>query len=398
MANLPKTEDCIAWLEKLVAFDTVSHKSNLPLIEDVKAYLEGFGFETRLTPNEEGDKANLWATIGPKDRGGIVLSGHTDVVPVEGQDWATEPFKLTEKNGRLYGRGSADMKGFLACCLAHAERMAASDLKTPFHFAFSYDEEVGCTGVLGLVHDVRDNLPAPQAVIVGEPTLMTIVGGHKGGHSYETIVHGVDGHSSMPDLGANAIIAAAKIITFLDGIHERLRANADTTNGFEPPHTTLDIGVIEGGQAHNIIPARCSFKWGFRTVPGDDGAAIAREVLDFIENEVEPPLKAIGEKMGVKAFIENIPRHDLPTFIPDENSAAEHLVRQLTGLNHSGRVSYGTEASHFQQAGFHGVIFGPGSIEQAHLPDEFIAIDQLAQCSAFLAKLTDWAVANKQVA
>lgn len=398
MANLPQTKDCVAWLEELVAFDTTSRNSNLDLIEHIRAYLEPLGFKTRLTHNEEGTKANLWASIGPEGKGGIVLSGHTDVVPVDGQDWASDPFKLSQRDGNLYGRGSADMKGFIACCMAHAQRMAASHLKTPLHFAFSYDEEVGCTGVLGLIQDMRDNLPIPQAVIVGEPTMMSLVGGHKGGHSYETVVHGVDGHSSMPDLGANAIIIAAKIIAFLDGLHDELRANADPSNGFEPPHTTLDIGLIEGGTAHNIIPARCSFTWGFRTVPGDEGAELAQRVFDYIEQVIEPDLQRIGDKMGVKVGVENIPRHDLPTFVPDETSPAERLVRHLTGLNHSGRVAYGTEASHFQQAGVPGVIFGPGSIEQAHLPDEFIATSQLEQCNTFIAKLTDWAAQNEVIA
>ncbi len=393
----PTTEDCIKWLERLVGFDTTSRNSNLALIEHVKSVLEPLGYDVRLTHNTEGTKANLWATIGPRDTGGIVLSGHTDVVPVDGQDWGTDPFVLTEQNGKLFGRGSADMKGFIACIMAHAERMAATHLKMPLHFAFSYDEEVGCTGVLGLVEDMRANLPAPQAVIVGEPTMMQLVGGHKGGHSYETIVHGIDGHSSRPELGANAIVAAAKIIAFLDGLHGRLRDAADPANGFTPPNTTVDIGLIDGGAAHNIIPARCAFTWGFRTVPGDNGAALAQEVFDFVEREIEPDLKAVGDRMGVKAWVEHVPRHDLPTFVPDETSPAEAIIRHLTGLNHSMRVSYGTEASHFQQAGVPGVIFGPGDIAQAHLPDEFIAIDQLAQCNAFLADLTDWAAANERI-
>ena len=208
----PTSQDCIDALGRLVAFDTTSRNSNLDLIEFIRKELATAGIDSRLTFNNEKTKANLWATIGPKDRGGIVLSGHTDVVPVDGQDWACDPFAMEERDGKLYGRGTADMKGFVACVFTHARRMAELDLKTPLHFAFSYDEEVGCTGVQGLVADMHDNLPTPMAVIVGEPTLMQIVGGHKGGRSYKTTVRGVDGHSSAPDLGANAIFAAAKIV------------------------------------------------------------------------------------------------------------------------------------------------------------------------------------------
>jgi len=390
----PTAKDCIATLGKLVAFDTTSRNSNLELIEFVREELAAIGIESRLTFNEEKTKANLWATIGPQDRGGIVLSGHTDVVPVDGQDWASDPFTMEEREGLLYGRGTADMKGFVACAFTHAKRMAGLDLKTPFHFAFSYDEEVGCTGVQGLVADMRDNLPTPMAVIVGEPTLMQIVGGHKGGRSYKTTIRGVDGHSSAPDLGANAIFAAAKIVNFLQEFQAKLKANGDPANKFDPCYTTVDCGLIQGGTAHNIIPAECTIGWGLRSVPGDDTDALVREIFDFIEREVEPDLKAISLEAGVN----HVQRNDLPTFRPDESSPAETLLRHLTGLNESGRVAYGTEAAHFQNAGVPGVIFGPGSITQAHLPDEFIAVEQMRKCHEFMVDLTDWAVANERIA
>ena len=389
----PTSSDCIAMLERLVAYDTTSHLSNLDLIRDVQGELEEIGAITRLTYNDEKTKANLWATIGPTDRGGVLLSGHTDVVPVEGQDWASDPFTLTEREGKLFGRGSADMKGFVACCMAHAARMRDADLKVPIHFAFSYDEEVGCTGVQGLVADMEANIPLPIAAIIGEPTSMQIVGGNKGGRGVITTVHGVDGHSSMPHLGANAIFAASRIINYLQDMAKRLEKSADPNNGFEPHFTTVDCGLIKGGTAANIIPASCEFVWGFRNVPEDDPAALVQEVLDFIEREIEPDLKAISPSAGVTHDL----RHDVPGLSPDETSPAESLLRHLTGLNQSGRVAYGTEAGHFQNAGVPGVIFGPGSINQAHLPDEFISIDQMNECHSFLLKLTDWAASNEGI-
>ncbi len=389
----PTAQDCIAALAELVKFDTTSRNSNLQLIEFVQSELNAIGIKSRLTFDDEKTKANLWATIGPDIEGGVVLSGHTDVVPVDGQDWSSDPFELTERDGRLFARGTCDMKGFVACAFAHAQAMANADLKVPVHFAFSYDEEVGCVGVQGLIKDMEENLPQPLAVIVGEPTSMQIVGAHKGGHSYVTTVRGLDGHSSAPDLGANAIFYAARILTFIEKLRERIKADGDPTNGFSPHYTTVDCGVIHGGTARNIIPAACEFSWGFRNVPGDDTHAFAQEVFDYIEKEIEPELKAISPHCGVS----HVEQHYLPAMIPDEQSPAETLLRHLTGLNQSGRVAYGTEAAHFQNAGVPGVIFGPGSIKQAHLPDEYIDISQMTACHNFMLKLTEWAASNGQV-
>ncbi len=380
-------DECIAMLGDLIAYDTTSVKSNLQLIEHFQNYLNDLGIESRLTFNKENNKANLWATIGPPDKSGIVLSGHTDVVPVADQNWTSDPFSMAQRGDRLFGRGTSDMKGFVACVLAHAADMKRRDLKIPLHFAFSYDEEVGCTGVLGLIDDITDNLPLPIAVIVGEPTSMQIIGGNKGGRTLRTEVHGVDGHSSRPELGANAIMAAARIIGFIENLQNRLRDKADPDNGFVPPYTTIDLGVISGGTANNVIPALCEFSWGFRMIPTDDVDALEAEVLQFIDREITPSLKAISPNACVITK-RNI---DVPALLPDEGSPAESLLRHLTGLNRSGRVSYGTEAGHFQKAGIPGVIFGPGNIEQAHLPDEYIEVDQMHLCSEFLTKLTDWA-------
>ncbi len=387
MTTEERHQKCMDLLGQLVAFDTTSAHSNLELISYLQKYLDELGISHRLTYNEERNKANLWATIGPDIPGGIVLSGHTDVVPVAGQDWSSDPFTLERRGDRLFGRGTCDMKGFVACAVAHADDFKQRELAVPIHFAFSYDEEVGCIGVLGLIKDVVANLPLPRAVIVGEPTSMKIIGGNKGGRSYITTVTGVDGHSSLPDLGANAILAANRIISKLVAIQDRLKQQADPDNGFVPPYTTLDLGLINGGTASNIIPAKCEFHWGFRGLPFEDMDAIEVEVLSTIRDEIEPDLKSVSAKAGITTRVKS----DVPALKPDEEGAAEQLVRHLSQLNESGRVSYGTEAGHFQNAGIPGVIFGPGSIEQAHLPDEYIDVEQMKACSDFLTRLADWA-------
>ena len=377
----------IEWLDRLVAFDTTSRLSNLELIDDVQTYLHGLGIPTRLTRNEEGGKANLWATIGPEDRGGVVLSGHTDVVPVDGQDWSRDPFKMYRENGKLFARGTCDMKGFCAIALALAPEMKRRDLKTPIHFAFSYDEEVGCLGVRGLIKDVVENLPLPRAVVVGEPTSMKIIGGNKGGRAFRTTVRGVPGHSSEPHRGANSIMAAARIISFIEDLQGELAAAADPDSPFDPPYTTFDLGVIEGGTAHNIIPEFTHFNWGYRGLPDEVPDALENRIRAFIDGTIEPKLKAIADHAGVTTALRNV----TPPLMPDTESAAEQLIRHLTGLNESGTVAFGTEAGLFQQAGIPGVIFGPGSIQQAHQPDEFIEVSQMAECVGFIEKLIDWA-------
>ncbi|MBM86208.1 MAG: acetylornithine deacetylase [Rhodospirillaceae bacterium] len=377
----------IEWLDRLIALDTTSRLSNLKLIEEVRAYLDGLHIPTRITQNEDGTKANLWATIGPEDKGGVVLSGHTDVVPVDGQNWSRDPFRMHREDGKLYGRGTADMKGFCAIALALAPKMQKRDLKTPIHFAFSYDEEVGCLGVRSLIKDVIENLPLPRAVVVGEPTSMKIIGGNKGGRAFRTTVRGVPGHSSEPQRGANSIMAAARIITFIEDLQHELANNADPDCPFDPPYTTFDLGVIEGGTAHNIIPEYTHVHWGFRGLPNDNLEALEKRILDYIDAEITPKLQAIAAHAGVTTEL----RNDTPPLMPDSESPAEQLIRHLTGLNESGTVAFGTEAGLFQQAGIPGVIFGPGSIQQAHQPDEFIEINQLAECLAFVEKLTDWA-------
>jgi len=373
-------------LQQITAFDTTSRESNLQLIAHIQSYLDNLGIESRLTYNEDQSKANLWATIGPEIAGGVVLSGHIDVVPVDGQAWSHDPFTMWQDDGKLFGRGVVDMKGFVAVALALAPLMLRKELKIPIHFAFSYDEEVGCVGVRGLIKDVSKNLPLPAAVIVGEPTSMQIIGGHKGSRSFHTIVKGVPAHSSDPRLGANSIMAAARIVTYLEELQRELVAGAAADCPFDPPYTTIDLGQIHGGTANNIIPEFTQIDWGMRILPTDDGAALEQQVREFIDKEIDPDLKKVAQHAGVDTDMYNV----VPPLLPDESSAAEQLIRHLTGLNQSGTVSFGTEAGLFQEAGIPAVVFGPGSITQAHQPDEFIELSQIQECIDFGYQLIEW--------
>lgn len=379
----------IALIERLVAHDTTSRNSNLALIDEVRAYLLEHGVAARLTRDKTGGKANLWATIGPEIAGGVVLSGHTDVVPVDGQKWTSDPFAVSRRDGRLYGRGTCDMKGFVATALALVPDMVKARLSVPIHLALSYDEEVGCLGVRGIIQDVTGNLPRPRAVIVGEPTSMQLIGGNKGTRVYHTDITGVPAHSSQPSHGASAIEAAARLVGFLGELGREFAANADPLSPFDPPCSTFNAGVIHGGTAHNIVAESCHLTWSVRLVPTDDPDAIEARIRRFCERELDPGLKAAAPHAGVVTeMVTNV-----PGLAPDETSAAEALVRHLTGLNASGVVAYGAEAGLFQQAGIPAVIFGPGSIDQAHKADEFVAIDQIDECGAFVEKLIDWAKA-----
>ncbi|MEQ8815572.1 MAG: acetylornithine deacetylase [Thalassobaculum sp.] len=377
----------IAMIERLVGYDTTSRNSNLELIEDVRGYLAEHGVEARLTRDETGGKANLWATIGPDVAGGVVLSGHTDVVPVDGQKWTSDPFAVARRDGRLYGRGTCDMKGFVATALALVPEMAKAGLRVPIHLALSYDEEVGCLGVRGIIQDVTGNLPRPRAVIVGEPTSMQLIGGNKGTRVYHTDITGVPAHSSQPALGASAIDAAARLVGFLGELGREFEADADPLSAFDPPCSTFNVGVIHGGTAHNIVAETCHLTWSVRLVPTDDADAIEARIRRFCDDELEPALKAAAPHAGVVT----VRVTDVPGLQPDETSAAEALVRHLTGLNASGVVAYGAEAGLFQQAGIPAVIFGPGSIDQAHKADEFVDVSQIDECGAFVEKLIAWA-------
>lgn len=374
-------------IDRLIAFDTTSALSNLALIDFVEDYLHSYDVPTRRTVNAEGTKANLFATIGPDIEGGIVLSGHTDVVPVAGQDWHSDPFTVVEQDGKLFGRGTSDMKSFSAVALALLPEFLARPLKKPIHLALSYDEEVGCLGVRSLIEDLAANLPRPAMVIIGEPTSMRIVNGHKGISVYETRITGQAAHSSQPHRGGNAIIAAAMLIDFIRQMAEEKRANAIPESGYEPPYTTFNVGVINGGTAQNIIAQNCNFQWEHRTLPGDDPAAILARYESYAAETVLPKLR----EFAPEAKIETALRSSVPALTPEEDGAAEQLVRLLTGLNASEVVSFATEGGLFQEIGISTVMCGPGSIDQAHQPNEFIELSQVAACESFLNKLADWA-------
>jgi len=378
-------------LETLVGFDTVSAKSNMALIEWVRGYLARHGVESSVIPNAEGTKANLYATLGPRRAGGVVLSGHTDVVPVEGQKWSSEPFAMLRRDGRLFGRGTADMKGFIACTLAAVPDFLGAKLKTPIHFAFSYDEEVGCIGVPHLLARLARDLPKPAAAIIGEPTMMRVVTGHKGLTAWRTVFTGVEAHSSRIEEAVSAIFFASRFIEYLQGVAEELRQGAKDP-AFEPPFTTINVGRIAGGQALNIVPGQCTVEWEFRPLPSTDYQALGARIRAHVEGE----LRAAMKKKHPAANAELVQLAGGPGLMPEPNSIAEALARKLTGANRSGTVAYGTEAGLFQRTGISAVVCGPGDIEQAHKPDEFVAVDQLAQCTAFLAKLKDWAAGSPE--
>ncbi|EKE73793.1 acetylornithine deacetylase [Oceanibaculum indicum] len=379
------TARAIAMIRRLVAFDTTSALSNLALIEDVKAYLAEYGIDSRLTFDEAHGKANLYATIGPKDKGGVVLSGHTDVVPVEGQIWATDPFEVVQKDGLLYGRGTSDMKSFIAIALALVPELVKMELKTPIHFAFSFDEEVGCFGVKHLIRDIVENFPLPRAVIIGEPTEMKLVTAHKGVQAYRVEVTGVAGHSSLPQNGVNAVFAATDLIQSVKAMQEAAKQRP-SAEAFEPPYSSFNIGRIEGGTAGNIIPQNCNFSVEMRIVPEDDGAAMEAELRAAVE-ALDAELKAQSPKAGATMRLFAA----VPPLKPESDGVAEALVRHLTGVNQTGVVAFATEGGLFQEAGISTVMCGPGSIVQAHQPDEFIAISQVEEGIAFMRKLFAWA-------
>ena len=371
-------------LSRLVAFDTVSAKSNLQLIDFVTGYLRDFGVSCALDAAANGEKANLFATIGPDGNGGVVLSGHTDVVPVDGQVWRTNPFKLTQVEDRLHGRGAADMKGFIAVALALVPAMRARGLRRPIHLALSYDEEVGCTGVPSLLRRLGRDLPRLEVAIVGEPTQMQVVTRHKGIFAFETTITGVPAHSSAPQLGVNAIAYAAEVIGHLGRLSAELRAAAGD-DAFDPPWTSVNIGMIEGGAAINIIAKDCRIAWEFRPLPGIDADAIERRVRDAIERQILPRMRAEHPAADIQTR-----RISMVPALVSESSASEFAL-QLAGHNHTEAVPFASEAGMFQQAGVPAVLCGPGSVAQAHQPDEYVTVAQLELCTRFLQRVVDWA-------
>jgi acetylornithine deacetylase len=373
-------------LARLVHFDTTSHKSNLALISFVEDYLAQHGLASHLVPNANASKASLYASIGPAGVPGVALSGHTDVVPVEGQTWSSDPFVLTERDGRLYGRGSADMKGFLACVLAAVPEFLKRKLAVPINLVFSYDEEIGCLGVRPLIAEIEQRFVTPRIVIVGEPTSMSVVDAHKGPVRWHVEVTGRAAHSSMAPLGVNAISVAGKLLEELARIEAELKVTPRAER-FDPPYATLQVTRIDGGTATNIVPVYCRFDFDVRALPGVDVDAIDRRIRAFAERECIPKMRRVAPESGIVIAVAN----QVPPFAAGATSEAVVLALRLAGHNETHAVSYATEAGLFQEAGSPSVVIGPGDIAQAHAADEFIAKDQLDACMAFLARLGAWA-------
>ncbi len=386
----PVSAESRAMIERLIAYDTTSRNSNLELIHDVRGLLKNLGVESHLTHNDERTKANLYATLGPKDRPGIALSGHTDVVPVDGQNWNSDPWQVVEQDGRLFGRGTCDMKSFVAIALARAPEFLESDLKTPIHLCFSYDEEVGCQGVPRMLAYLAEQPIKPALCIIGEPTSMQVVTAHKGKLSMICNVRGREAHSSLAPRGVNAINAAVKVIGYLAEMAERKATQGPYDYDYDVAHSTVHTGVIDGGTQINIVPGQCRFEFEFRNLPADDPRALLAEVQSFAHEQVEPAMKAIDPATGFaweeKSFF---PGLETPL-----DAEVVSLAKSFSGSNTTGKVAFGTEAGLFHQSGIPAVICGPGSIEQAHKPDEYVSLEQLALCERFMDRLLERATAE----
>ncbi len=375
-----------AMIERLIAFNTVSRDSNLGLIEWVRDYLQGLGAKTRLTHDASARKANLFATLGDSNKPGLILSGHTDVVPVDGQSWDTDPFAAAERDGKLYARGSADMKGFIGIALAQAPKFVAAlndqRLDAPLHYALSYDEEVGCLGVRGLIRDLEEQGIRPAGCVVGEPTSMQPIIAHKGTHRFRCAVHGREAHSSYVTHGVNAIEYAARLVVFIRQLADRLAQLEQRDYGFTVPYSTLSTGLIQGGIAANVVPKDCVFQFDLRTLPQAKPDALYQEIRRYAEmlaaemRGIDPnsgiDLQWVSQTVGLAAA---------------ESDAIVQWAMQLSKNSTVGKVSYGTEAGLFQKMGVPTVICGPGDIAEAHRPNEFVALEQLAQCESFMDRI-----------
>ena len=380
MSTLARTTEVLA---RLIGYPTVSRDSNLALIEWVDDTLQAIGARTEITMNAEETKANLFATIGPEVDGGVVLSGHTDVVPIEGQAWSSDPFEMDARDGRLYGRGACDMKGFIACALAMAPQFAAADLTRPLHFAFTYDEETGCLGAPVMLARLAETGLRPSVCIVGEPTEMRIIEGHKGCHEYTTRFRGLEGHGSKPDAGVNAVEYAVRYVSELMATAEALKDRAPVDSPFDPPWTTVSTGGLRGGIAHNVIPNAAEVDWEYRPVNSADAAYVKDRVWAYANDTLLPAMRAVDPDASIETEVIG----EVSGLEPLSESDAVKLVTELTGSNATGTVPFGTEAGLFQELGIHTVVCGPGSIDQAHKPDEFVSLDQLSQCLGMIERL-----------
>lgn len=379
-------------LSRLVSFDTTSSRFNLDIVHFISDYLAGYGIASEKIYDSTGRKANLWATIGPRVDGGVVLSGHMDCVPVEGQDWSSDPFVLTERDGRLYGRGAADMKGFLACVLAAVPRMAGRRLARPVHLAFSYDEELGCLGVRDLIAHVAASGIKPAYCIVGEPTSMRLVNGHKGGVAYQCRVEGLEAHSGLAPIGVNAIHYAARLVAFIADLADEL-ARGPRDEAFDVAHSTLSTGLIEGGTAANIVPGACALTFDFRNIPRVDQQSVIDRITGFADDVLLPQMRKVHPQAAIRfEEILSYPGCDMPAGHPLVSRMAA-----LTGSNDLGKVAFGTEAGLFMRdLGLPTLVCGPGDIAVAHKRDEFVPLSDLEACDRFVAKLWEEETEGKE--
>ena len=379
-------KNSIKMIEKLVSFDTTSRLSNLALIEFIEGYLQKLGIKSTIVHSEDKKKANLYATLGDTNSPGIMLSGHTDVVPVDGQDWDTKPFEIATSQDRLYGRGTSDMKGFIGIVLAQIPNFLNRKLKTPIHLAFSYDEEVGCIGVRRLLDVIKDAPTKPYMCIVGEPTSMEVVIGHKGKRSYDVSVRGLEAHSSLTPIGVNAIEYAAELITHLKYLADNFSSTGFRDALYDIPHTTVHTGIITGGTALNIVPKDCFFQFEFRYIEEDNPDEIENGIKKYIDEELIPKMHKISADTGITINCAN----DMPSLNLKPEEEVVTFVKALAGKNNHSKVAFGTEAGLFQKrANIPTVVCGPGDIAQAHKPNEYIEIKQIEECEIFLSRLMD---------
>ncbi|MFV1878346.1 acetylornithine deacetylase [Nioella sp.] len=381
MTGLPETTELLA---ELIAYPTISPDSNLDMIACLANYLEAAGAHVEVLQDGTGRKANLFARIGPEVPGGIMLSGHTDVVPVADQDWTSDPFRMRADDAKLYGRGSCDMKGFIAASVAMAPLFADRALKKPVYFAFTHDEEVGCLGAQALVEVLRGRELLPDMAIVGEPTSMRIIEGHKGCCEYSTHFTGLEGHGSSPDHGVNAVEFAVRYVNRLMELKEALKTRAPVGGAFEPPWTTINTGALIGGVAHNVIPGRAQVDWEMRPVQKSDADFVRGDLHRYCEEVLLPAMRSVSPDASIETEVVG----EVDGLIPTSENEARDIVMELTGANGAGLVPFGTEAGLFQDLGMSVVVCGPGSIEQAHKPDEFIELTQMGQCLGLLERLS----------
>jgi len=378
-----RLERCKALLAELIAFPTISAVSNRAITGYLAERLQASGARIWTEPDATGEKLNLFATIGPDCDGGVILSGHTDVVPVADQPWSTDPFTLIERDGRLYGRGTCDMKGFVAACVTMAPEFVRRKLAVPVHFAFTYDEEIGCFGAQALTASLQKRGIRPAAAVVGEPTQMQVIDGHKGCFEYTTWFTGLEGHGSAPDLGVNAIEYAARFSMKLVELRAALKLRAPANCPFDPPHTTINMGLLTGGMAHNVIPGKARLEWEMRPVQQSD-ADFVKEALDkLVQGTLLPEMRPIHPQADIRTDVVA----EVAGLLPERVNPSRDLLMALTGANSAGLVPFGTEAGLFQTIGIPSAICGPGSIAQAHKPDEYLEQDQLTLCLQMLDRL-----------